>query len=76
MKKFIGQVISNKMVKTAVVEVKRQKIHPLYRKRLTIKKKYHVHDEIGVKVGDWVKFVETRPISKLKHFVVVSTPSK
>lgn len=70
MKKFIGRVISNKMVKTAVVEVKRQKIHPLYQKRLTIKKKYHVHDEIGVKVGDWVKFVETRPISKTKKWKI------
>lgn len=71
MKKLTGQVISTKMAKTTVVEVRRPKIHPLYQKRLVAKKKYHVHDEIGVKPGDWVKFIQTRPISKTKKWKIV-----
>lgn len=71
MKEFVGIVISVKTPKTAVVKVKRQKIHPLYRKRIMRAKKYHIHDELGVKEGDLVKFVETRPISKTKKWKIV-----
>lgn len=71
MKKFIGKVISNKMAKTVVVETERSRIHPLYKKRMRIKRNYNVHDEIGVNPGDRVKFIETRPISKTKKWKIV-----
>lgn len=71
MKKFIGKVISNKMAKTVVVETERSRIHPLYKKRMRIKRNYYVHDEIGVNPGDRVKFIETRPISKTKKWKIV-----
>lgn len=72
MKKFKGKVFSTKMAKTAVVEVEHYRIHPLYGKRMKIKKKYHVHDELGVKQGEEVIFGETRPISKTKKWKIIS----
>ena len=71
MKKFQGKVVSDKMEKTVVVEVERYQVHPLYKKRMKVKKKYHVHDELGVKVGEEVIFGETRPISKTKKWRVI-----
>ncbi|MGB9911415.1 MAG: 30S ribosomal protein S17 [Microgenomates group bacterium] len=71
MKTFEGKVIGTKMAKTATVVVESFKVHPLYKKRIKRSKKYHVHDEIGVKEGDWVKFVECRPISKTKKWKIV-----
>ena len=74
MKSFTGRVISTKMAKTAVVEVVRRTKHPLYQKLMTRKKRYHVHDETGVAVGDLVKFVPTRPISKTKRWRITGGP--
>ena len=71
MKQFRGKVVSTKMEKTATVVVKSRRVHPIYKKAVKTKKKYHAHDEIGVKVGDMVKIVETRPISKTKKFKIV-----
>lgn len=71
MKRFQGKVVATKMEKTAVVEVERYRVHPLYKKRMKVKKKYHVHDELGVKVGDKVVFVETKPISKTKKWRII-----
>jgi small subunit ribosomal protein S17 len=71
MKVFTGKVVSNKMAKTATVEVERMVVHPLYLKRYKMVKKYHVHDELGAKVGKVVKFVATKPYSKLKKWKVV-----
>lgn len=71
MKVFTGKVISTKMPKTATVAVERVVAHPVYKKRYKKTKKYHVHDEIGVLVGQKVKFVETRPISKLKKWKIM-----
>jgi len=71
MKQFSGQVLESKMTKTAKVAVIHLRIHPLYKKRLRIKKIYHVHDEIGVKPGDWVKFQQCPPISKTKKWRIV-----
>ena len=71
MKKFIGRVVSVKMNKTAVVEVVRAKIHPLYHKRMEMKKRYPVQDDLGVQVGNQVKFGETRPISKTKRWKIL-----
>ena len=76
MKKFTGRVISTKMDKTATVEVVRLKVHPIYKKRMKVKKKFHVHNELGVKVGDMVVIVETRPISKTKKWKVLEVVKK
>lgn len=76
MKKFSGRVISTKMDKTATVEVVRLVAHPIYKKRMKTKKKFHVHDELGVKTGDWVVIVETRPISKTKKWKVLEVIKK
>ena len=76
MKLLKGKVISTKMAKTATVLVERRKIHPIYKKGINVTKKYHVHDEIGVKLGDNVKIVETRPISKTKRWRIVEVLKK
>ncbi len=71
MKVFTGKVISTKMSKTATVSVVRSFAHPVYKKRVKKTKKYHVHDTFDVKVGDVVKFVACRPISKLKKWKII-----
>ncbi|MBI3443534.1 30S ribosomal protein S17 [Candidatus Woesebacteria bacterium] len=71
MKIFTGRVISTKMLKTATVAVERVVVHPLYKKRLKRTKKYHVHDEYGVKVGELVRFVASRPVSKIKRWKIL-----
>jgi small subunit ribosomal protein S17 len=71
MKTFTGQVVSDKMVKTIVVEVAREWVHPIYKKKVKRTKKYSVHDEQGLaKIGDRVSFVESRPYSKTVHFTL------
>ncbi|MGA2990987.1 MAG: 30S ribosomal protein S17 [Candidatus Korobacteraceae bacterium] len=68
-KNLIGQVVSTKMAKTIVVEVKRQKAHPLYRRVVARSKKFYAHDEQQqAHVGDFVRIEETRPLSKLKRW--------
>lgn len=71
MKIFSGQVVGVKQAKTATVSVDRVKVHPLYKKRFTRATKYQVHDEIGVKVGDKVRFVDCKPVSKLKKWKIL-----
>lgn len=66
----MGKVISTKQNKTVIVEVERLFTHPLYEKRMKRNKRYPVHDEIGVKEGDTVRFVETRPFSKTKRWQI------
>lgn len=71
-KELIGEVISDKTDKTCVVLVKSVKVHPLYRKRFIVRKKYYVHDEQNIsKIWDMVKFREIKPISKLKNWIFV-----
>ncbi|HRN96687.1 MAG TPA: 30S ribosomal protein S17 [Candidatus Levybacteria bacterium] len=71
-KVLYGTVVSDKMTNTVVVRVERQTVHPLYKKRLTVTKKYSVDSrEVPVAVGDFVKIEETVPMSKTKHFKVV-----
>ena len=71
-KKFQGLVVSDKQNKTIVVKVDRVKIHPKYKKRFTVSKKYTVHDEKNqCKEGDKVTFIECRPLSKDKRWRVV-----
>ncbi|HEY6989447.1 MAG TPA: 30S ribosomal protein S17 [Bryobacteraceae bacterium] len=70
-KELIGKVVSNKMQKTIVVEVTRQKSHPLYGRVISIRKKFYAHDEKGeAHVGDVVRVEETRPLSKLKRWTL------
>lgn len=67
-----GVVVSNKMDKTVVVAVTRFVKHPKYKKYLKITKKYKAHDEANTAtVGAQVAIIETRPISKDKHFALV-----
>jgi len=67
---LVGKVVSTKMQKTALVEVERLVAHPLYKKRIRKVKKYQVHDDLEVKVGDKVKIESCRPVSKNKHFKI------
>lgn len=63
----IGEVVSTKMENTIVVEVSRRVPHPLYRRYITRKKKFMAHDETELaKMGDRVRIVECRPLSKNK----------
>jgi len=64
MKTLLGKVISTKMKGAAIVAVDRFVTHPIYSKRIRRTNKYHVKDEIGVKPGEMVNIIETRPISK------------
>uniref|UniRef100_A0A7C4XUR3 Small ribosomal subunit protein uS17 n=1 Tax=candidate division WWE3 bacterium TaxID=2053526 RepID=A0A7C4XUR3_UNCKA len=61
---FVGKVTSNKMQKTVVVSVEITKRHPIYRKILKNTRKFKARDEMGAKMGDIVKIVETKPYSK------------
>ncbi len=72
-----GLVVSNKMDKTVVVAVETRKVHRLYKKAIKVTKKYKVHDENNAcKIGDKVKIVETRPLSKEKSWRVTEIMSK
>ena len=66
---LIGTVVSNKMQKTIVVEVTRKKAHPMYKRVISIRKKFYAHDEKNeTHPGDVVKIEESRPLSKLKRW--------
>ena len=68
-KELVGKVVSNKNDKTITVVVETYKKDPLYGKRVKYSKKYAVHDEKNIaSVGDTVRIVETRPLSKTKYF--------
>ena len=68
-----GTVVSSNTNKTIVVKVTRRVQHKLYKKIISQSKKYHAHDENNsFKVGDIVKIIESKPISKLKSWVVVN----
>lgn len=70
-KELMGLIISDKMEKSVVVQVERYVSHPVYKKFVKQFKKYHAHDEKNeCKIGDTVKIIETRPLSKLKRFRV------
>ncbi|WP_298353760.1 30S ribosomal protein S17 [Rhodoblastus sp.] len=72
-----GVVVSDKQEKTVVVKVERRFTHPLLKKTVRRTKNYHAHDEAGTfKVGDLVSIQETRPISKLKRWTVLTGENK
>jgi small subunit ribosomal protein S17 len=65
----VGQVVSAKMTKTIVVEVTRRVSHPAYKRIITKRNKFYAHDEQrAAKVGDVVRIIECRPMSKLKRW--------
>lgn len=70
MKEFVGEVVSTKSEKTALVRIDWVAVHPVYKKRVRKSQKIKAHDIVGVKMGQRVKIVETRPISKDKHFLI------
>jgi small subunit ribosomal protein S17 len=65
-----GVVKSNKMQKTVIVEIARTYRHRLYKKVVHSRQNFMAHDELGCQVGDRVRIVESRPISRHKHWVV------
>jgi len=72
-----GEVISNKMAKTIVVQVKRRFAHPKFKKVVSDYQKFFAHDEKGLaKVGDHVRIEETRPLSKNKRWRLVQVLGK
>ena len=71
-KERVGVVFSNKMDKTITVAVKWKEKHPIYGKFVNKTKKYHAHDEKNeCNIGDKVRIMETRPLSKLKRWRLV-----
>jgi small subunit ribosomal protein S17 len=70
-RRLIGRVTSSKMEKTVVVEIERRKMHRVYKKVIKSTKKVYAHDESNeVEVGSVVQVVESKPLSKLKRWVV------
>lgn len=70
-KTLVGRVLSNKMDKTIVVNVTRTRRHALYGKVVKLNKKYKAHDENNdAAIGDTVKIIESRPLSKEKRWVM------
>lgn len=69
----LATVVSERQDKTRVCRVERQAAHPVYRKVVKYHKKYYVHDENNeARVGDVIEIMETRPLSKLKRWRLVS----
>jgi small subunit ribosomal protein S17 len=72
-----GRVVSNKMQKTIVVEIQQRKLHRLYKKYLSRTKKIKVHDEAGsCGIGDVVRVVDSRPLSKEKRWRLLEIVEK
>ncbi len=72
-----GTVVSSNSNKTIVVMVTRRVKHKLYKKIITRSKKYHAHDENNeYKIGDIVSIIETKPISKMKTWIVTNEGAK
>lgn len=74
---LIGRVLSNRMKQTVVIQVERRKAHPLYGKVITDRKKYKAHDEDNAcQIGDLVKVIEARPMSREKRWLVTEILEK
>ena len=71
-----GVVVSDKADKTVVVKLTRQFAHALYGKRITRTKRVSAHDEHNARVGDTVRIMETRPLSKTKRWRVVEVVAR
>ena len=67
----VGVVVSDARDKTVTVEVVSSKTHPKYKKTIQVRKKFHAHDELNdAHLGDTVRIIETRPLSKTKRWRV------
>src|SRR5579863_7812956 len=67
----VGEVVSTKMAKTIVVDVTRRRSHPLYHRVVKKNKRFYAHDENETaKMGDIVRIIESRPLSKLKRWTL------
>ena len=67
----VGEVVSTRMAKTIVVEVTRRVAHPVYKRIVTKRRKFYAHDEAqSARVGDVVRIVECRPLSRLKRWAL------
>ena len=76
-RELVGRVVSDKTDKTITVLVETYKNHPLYKKRVKYSKKFAAHDEKNeAKIGDIVRIVETRPLSRTKRFRLVEIVEK
>jgi len=76
-KEFTGIVVSDKMQKTVVVKTMHLTRHAKYSKTIKLHNKFKAHDEKGIaKLGDMVRIVETRPLSKDKRFIVKNVIKK
>lgn len=75
-RRMVGVVTSNKMMKTVVVEVERTFSHRLYKKVVHSRHHFMAHDELGCQVGDRVRIVESKPISRNKRWVVEAVLSR
>jgi len=76
-KTYIGQVVSDKMDKTVVLAVTRRIAHAKYSKTIKRTTKFKAHDEKNeCKIGDVVRFIETRPLSKEKRWTVLEIIEK
>jgi small subunit ribosomal protein S17 len=74
---YVGEVVSNSMNKTVVVAVKRLFQHRKYKKTVKRVTKFKVHDEDNrCRIGDTVKILEVRPLSKEKRWIVLEAPSR
>jgi small subunit ribosomal protein S17 len=76
-KTLVGTVVSNKMEKTVVIRIERRTLHPLYKKYITRTKKLKAHDEGNLcQIGDLVKIIESRPLSKDKRWSLLEVLEK
>jgi small subunit ribosomal protein S17 len=76
-KERVGKVVSNKMTKSITIAVNRKVKHPIYGKFMTKTTKFHAHDEKNeAGIGDTVRIMETRPLSKLKRWRLVEIIEK
>jgi small subunit ribosomal protein S17 len=75
-RRLTGVVTSNKMTRTVVVEIERTFRHPLYRKVVHSNMRVKAHDEMGCQIGDEVRIVESRPLSRDKRWVVEAILSR
>ena len=76
-KELVGEVVSDKMDKTIIVQIERRVRHPRYKKVITKYKKFYAHDEKSeAGIGDRVRIVETRPLSTLKRWALAQVVEK
>ena len=76
-KVVMGTVLSDKMDKTITVLVSRRLQHPRYKKYIRLSKKYHAHDAANeCRIGDVVRLMETRPLSRTKRWRVIEIVKK